>query len=745
MRTDQRFKLIDFDASSRFVLDRDDMVNGMMKLSPVSEKASSYFSSAHLSVNTSILTSARCSLPTWQEFAGAKYSSLFLPPEMVYVNSKGEGVIRTYNRDAESGLPVAHEELPYELVSAHYSFDLWSLGVILYYLCVGTTLFQGTVEDNIFNPGDLVELANFDENSTYWRNKIELVTDNKARNLISLLLKRDPLTRLRTRRILLHPFLTNQPLRKPVVETNVFISYRVASDFKHAEAVYNKLTAAGVTVWWDRKGLDVGEDWEEGFVDALASSTIFLCLLSKNALFGCRKGGAHCHRIDTLTPDSPCDNVLLEWRMALELKEMGLLSKICPVFIGDEIEGVYDKYLSHKHPDLPGVAVSSIESKLRHHFQIQHLGLPYKTAVTVKELYASITKFQAASIEGSLEGSLDVIVNKVQIMLAKAINFKSMSSFRTYSAGSVSTLSSGAKEGGEREDGTYEEEKSVTTILAAKSLPPGHANAPRISVQTSRPFSPKSRSHESMPGLSPTRLSFTPPKSKLTIREDIDMDQFEQVVDQDLDCSSHSNSTLGTSNSNTKRPQAGPSTSISGQGTEKPLTVKPSSKGRPRRSMFNESFSASLDTADPPMSHAAHAQLLSCRSQSLRESSLSPKVSVPAPQEQTRWLRSLKRYTSTKSRAGQGAAAGVPPRRTSALLSQPRPKPFSPSAARDVDGIDFGIDSSTFSAGIAVAVATTAATTGVRFEICGDGNGGSVHDGIANRSASHPYRRTVNS
>jgi hypothetical protein len=422
MRLDQKFKLIDFDASATFVLDdgfhEENFLHEMMALRSPSKP------------NDDVSVPSVPSSPQKEQgYAGAKYSSLYLPPEMVYLNDAGEAMIKTFTRDPETGMPLIKEKLPYSLLKAHYSFDVWSLGVILYYLCVGATLFQGTVDDNIFSINGLVELANFDENDRYWSQMIEQVQDNKARNLVSLLLKRDPGDRLRTRRILTHPFITNAALTRQVVETNVFISYRVASDFKHAEAVYNKLTAAGITVWWDRKGLEVGEDWEEGFVEGLTSSTIFLCLMSQNALFD--KNNSR-QRIDLLEAGSYCDNVLLEWRIALELKEMGLLSKICPVLIGNCEDGTdaYDNYLHHSRPVLPDVVVSSIESKLRQHFQKQKLGLPYKTSMSVRELYATITKYQATFVEGSLDASLNEIQDKVQKMLAQVNNIKSQSSFR---------------------------------------------------------------------------------------------------------------------------------------------------------------------------------------------------------------------------------------------------------------------------------------------------------------------------
>ena len=73
---------------------------------------------------------------------------------------------------------------------------------------------------------------------------------------------------------------------------------------------YLFLTSDRIHVWWDKKCLKQGEDWEEGFVNGLFSSTIFMPILSAAAVAP----------FDGLTSSSDCDNLLLELRLALELK-----------------------------------------------------------------------------------------------------------------------------------------------------------------------------------------------------------------------------------------------------------------------------------------------------------------------------------------------------------------------------------------------------------------------------------------
>ena len=75
-----------------------------------------------------------------------------------------------------------------------------------------------------------------------------------ARNLISLMLVKDPKKRLSIAQVLSHSFLTGKKAARLAGDTaryDVFLSYRVASDLPHARMLYRWLTARGVKVWWD--------------------------------------------------------------------------------------------------------------------------------------------------------------------------------------------------------------------------------------------------------------------------------------------------------------------------------------------------------------------------------------------------------------------------------------------------------------------------------------------------------------
>jgi len=106
-------------------------------------------------------------------------------------------------------------------------------------------------------------------------------------------------------------------------EHDVFISYRVASDAELARELHARLTEAGLRVWLDTVCLVDGRRWLDGFCEGMARSRAFVPLVSVGGM--CSWAG--------LSAESPCDTVLLEHRLALELRARGLLQAIFPVFV----------------------------------------------------------------------------------------------------------------------------------------------------------------------------------------------------------------------------------------------------------------------------------------------------------------------------------------------------------------------------------------------------------------------------
>ena len=198
------------------------------------------------------------SAPVGSGFSCSKYSSMYLPPECIYYDSDTNTAIpKTFTLDAVTGKPVV-DTLPYELVPAATSHDSWALGVLLFHLCSGEPLFLANFEDNI-DDKQLKTLHDFTE--SFKREKLSKISDKLARNLIAQLLNKNPKMRPTMDRALVHPFISGKVVvRMPgdVAQFHIFLSYRVASDSKNAEYFYNRFTAMGFRVWWDKKCLKPG-------------------------------------------------------------------------------------------------------------------------------------------------------------------------------------------------------------------------------------------------------------------------------------------------------------------------------------------------------------------------------------------------------------------------------------------------------------------------------------------------------
>lgn len=105
-------------------------------------------------------------------------------------------------------------------------------------------------------------------------------------------------------------------------------------------------TRARIKAFVDTRGLKDGEAWDEGFCNVLASCNIFVSLLSKNAF---NHPTVTKLNFAKLQQDSSCDNVLVEHRLTLELKQKrGLNSSIFPVMISEKVvvdrKRVYGEY-----------------------------------------------------------------------------------------------------------------------------------------------------------------------------------------------------------------------------------------------------------------------------------------------------------------------------------------------------------------------------------------------------------------
>jgi len=327
------------------------------------------------------------------EHAASKWSSAYLPTELI----ANDGSVRQGQ------------------VIAHVSFDMWSFGCVLFQLCAGEPLWLANDEDNITDVDDLRLLHEWTSETK--AKKLAKIKDKNARNLVSQLLNKEPLKRsVSFAHVLSHPFFTGRIAgRLPGEEASfdVFLSYRVDSDLHHVEKLQNSLASKGTRVWLDKLCLKPGVSWESGFCAGLVKSRCFVPLLSKKAIK---------NRFEALAEDSRCDNVLLEYRLAIELFDRGLLDRIFPLMIGDldAASNTYGNYFAQScHPAAsPIVVVRAVEAKLAEHLEAQGLGLALRDDMSIKSILDSICVNQGGFVEGdqanALERQAEIIAKMVR-------------------------------------------------------------------------------------------------------------------------------------------------------------------------------------------------------------------------------------------------------------------------------------------------------------------------------------------
>ena len=75
------------------------------------------------------------------QYAGAKYSSAYISPELLFRSEKERGkiLVRTYEKAADEGAPSYNyvSLLEYSLLPTAASFDMWFFGAVMYLLCTG--------------------------------------------------------------------------------------------------------------------------------------------------------------------------------------------------------------------------------------------------------------------------------------------------------------------------------------------------------------------------------------------------------------------------------------------------------------------------------------------------------------------------------------------------------------------------------------------------------------------------------
>ena len=103
----------------------------------------------------------------------------------------------------------------------------------------------------------------------------------------------------------------------------------------------------------------MGEGWESGFSKAIMHSRMVVFIISRRT-FNCIHG-SECttcpENVAQLAAKGSCDNVILEYDLALELFELGRVQKLVPVLVGaqKEIEDLGKIYLDFFAKIKPGI------------------------------------------------------------------------------------------------------------------------------------------------------------------------------------------------------------------------------------------------------------------------------------------------------------------------------------------------------------------------------------------------------
>ena len=127
----------------------------------------------------------------------------------------------------------------------------------------------------------------------------------------------------------------------------------------------------------------------------MIQSKIFLPIITRNSI---NNPSNNRMNFATLTDDSPCDNVLLEYKLSLELLTRGLLNFVYPLIVGDLADdtGDYSDFFQEGcYPDCSDVVtVDAVEINLHEHLNRLCLGTPLVEDRSVRQTLAEITKRQ---------------------------------------------------------------------------------------------------------------------------------------------------------------------------------------------------------------------------------------------------------------------------------------------------------------------------------------------------------------
>ena len=236
------------------------------------------------------------------------------------------------------------------------SIDMWALGCVLYELFTCETLFHCGSNLSLVDVAQVTTFSN-----SVLKNKMKNVKNRKARDLLTLLLVKDPSGRTDIGHIFAHSFFTDNRALSNVLNHNeqydVFLSYRNFSDYATADVIYKFLITAGFSVFID-KLYNSNMSWYENLSIGLKRSRVFVPLVSRAAI----------QNFEKIAPASPGDGLLIEYRIALEYKELNIIQDIVPVFIGDRdwSTGLCGNFFEQRcFPVFPDVVCNALEETVK--------------------------------------------------------------------------------------------------------------------------------------------------------------------------------------------------------------------------------------------------------------------------------------------------------------------------------------------------------------------------------------------
>ena len=135
---------------------------------------------------------------------------------MIMINEfDNSATIKTFNNSISINARKCGD-IPRNCLLARKSYDVWSLGVLMYQLFTGSALFHCDFEDNVVDEDQLYDILTFTDD--FKSKKLQLVTNEIARNLLSQMLMKNENQRQTIDRCLAHPFISGKTSSRMIGE-----------------------------------------------------------------------------------------------------------------------------------------------------------------------------------------------------------------------------------------------------------------------------------------------------------------------------------------------------------------------------------------------------------------------------------------------------------------------------------------------------------------------------------------------